>query len=138
MLSFLGDFCIGEVIILGDFNLLSLDWSSDNVAGGYVHPRELLFFDRFSLLGLCQWVRKGTFVNSNNILDLVLTTEADRVGDICVLEHFPKFHHCPVTFEYVMQFNDKDANESASHLMEQGELCTNFSKYNCDELDYEI
>ena len=56
-------------------------------------------------------------MDSNNILDLVLTTEADRVGNICVLEPFPECHHYPVTFEYVTQFNDEDANESASHLM---------------------
>ena len=118
LLSFLGEFCItGEVIILGDLYLPSLDWSSENVASWYVPPRELLFFDSFSLLGLCQGVHEGTLGDSNNILDLVLTTEADGVGDICVLEPFPKCHHCPVTFEYVVQFNDEDANEGASHLM---------------------
>ena len=70
-------------------------------------------------------------MDSSNILDRVLTTEADRVGDICVLEPFLKCHHCLVTFEYVMQFNDEDANETAIYLVEQGKLFTNFSKYYC-------
>ena len=50
---------------------------------------------------------RGTFVDSDNILDLVLTTERDRVGDVSVLASFPRCHHCPVVFEYVLQF-DKD------------------------------
>ena len=72
LLSFLDDFCIErKVIILGEKIFPSLDWSSENVAGEYVPSRELLFFYRFSLLGLCQWVREGTFMDSNNILDLI-------------------------------------------------------------------
>ena len=46
---------------------------------GYVPPRETLFFYCFSLLGYSQWVEEGTFVDSGNVLDLVLTTERDRV-----------------------------------------------------------
>ena len=80
-------------------------------------PRELLFFDRFSVWGLCQWIWEGIFLDSSNILDTVPTTEANRVGDICALEPFPKLHQSPVTFEYVMQCIDKHANESTSHLM---------------------
>ena len=118
LLSFLADFCIGmEVIILRNFNLPSLYCSSENVNSRYVPPRELLFLDSFTLLGLCQWARESTFVDFNNILDLVLTTEAKRGGHICVLEPFPKCHYCPITFEYVMQFVDEDANEGARYLM---------------------
>ena len=69
--------------------------------GGFVSPRDMVFFDCLSLLGLNQWVKKGTFVDSNNILDLVFATELDRTGDVSVLEPFPKCHHCPVVFEYV-------------------------------------
>ena len=50
---------------------------------GYVSPWEM-FFDNFSLIGLCQRVQERTFIDFNSILDLVLTTEADRV-DVCVL-----------------------------------------------------
>ena len=56
--------------------------------GGYVPSQEMLFFDSFKLFGLSQWVKEGTFVDSNNILDLVLTTELDSIGDVSVLEPF--------------------------------------------------
>ena len=75
LISFISNLCVGrKVVIRGDFNLPSLDWSVVNVIGDYVPLREMLFFDSFSLLRLCQWAKKGTFVDSNNILDIVLTT----------------------------------------------------------------
>ena len=53
LIRFLNEFNDGtEVIIVGDFNLPSLDWSSDNMLHGYVPPGEMLFFYCFSLLGL--------------------------------------------------------------------------------------
>ena len=74
LISFISDFCVGrEVIILGDFNLPSLNWRVENVIGGYVPPQEMFFFDNYNLLGLNQWVKEGTFVDFNNILDFVLT-----------------------------------------------------------------
>ena len=79
-----------------------LDWREENVIGGYVHPRDMVFFDCFSLLGLSQWVKKCTFVDSNNIFNIVLTTELNRIGDVTMLEPFPRCHHCPVVFEYVL------------------------------------
>ena len=50
--------------------------------GSYVLPREMFFFDSFSLLGLSQWLKEGTFIDPNNILDLMLTTGLDRIGDV--------------------------------------------------------
>ena len=55
------------------------------------------------MLGLTQWVRESTFVSSGNILDLVLTTEEDRIGEVSVLPPFPHCQHSPVYFEYVFQ-----------------------------------
>ena len=117
LIRFLNEFISGkEVIIVCDFNLPSLDWGSDNVLHGYVPPRQMLFFDCFSLLGLSQWVEEGTFVDSSNVLDLVLTTERDRVGDVSVLAPFPRCHHCPVIFQYVFQF-DKDVDSINSEQL---------------------
>ena len=43
LVSFISDFCVGrKVIILRDFNLLSLDWKVENVIGGYVSPQEII------------------------------------------------------------------------------------------------
>ena len=45
LLSFISDFGIGrEVILLGDFNLPSLDWRCENVVHVYVPPGQLMFF----------------------------------------------------------------------------------------------
>ena len=53
LISFISDFCVGrEVVILGDFSLPSLEWREEIVIGGYVPPRNMVFFDCFSLLGL--------------------------------------------------------------------------------------
>ena len=44
LIRFLNEFIVGnEVIIVGDSNLPSLDWGSDNVLHGYVPPREMFF-----------------------------------------------------------------------------------------------
>ena len=74
----------------------------------------------FSLLGLNQWVKEGTFVDSNNILDLALTTELDRIEDVSVLEPFPRCHHCPVVFEYDLQFADDDDEVEEKHMWSKG------------------
>ena len=34
----------------------------------YVPPRDMVFSDCFSLLGLNQWLKEGTFVDSNKII----------------------------------------------------------------------
>ena len=74
LINFLSDFCLGkEVVVLGDFNLPSLRWASYDLLNDYVAPLDLEFFSCFMQLGLNQWVQEGTFLGSNNILDLVLT-----------------------------------------------------------------
>ena len=41
---------------------------------GYIPPGLLMLFNTFCLLDLSQCIKEGTFVDSNNILDLVLST----------------------------------------------------------------
>jgi hypothetical protein len=98
LLSFLSEFCFGkEVVILGDFNLPSLRWS-DNLIG-YISPVDLEFLNCFSFLGLHQWVEEAT-IGSGNILDLVLTSESDRVSAVSVLPPLPRCAHYPVIISY--------------------------------------
>lgn len=100
LIDFLLNFCPGkEVILTGDFNLPSIDWSAE-VAVGYVRPVDVLFLDCFSSLGLIQWVKVATFVSSENILDLIFTSEPDRIGDVSVLPPLPRCHHSPVICDY--------------------------------------
>ena len=77
----------------------------------------MFFFASFNLLGLSQWVKKGTFVGSNNIVDLVFTTELDRIGDVSVFEPFPRCHHCPVVCEYVLQFTGDNKDGVTGKLL---------------------
>ena len=118
LISFLFDFCIGkEIVVLGDFNLPFLDWSLENVLQQYVSPRDLSFYDCFCSVGLCQWVREGTFMPSGNVLDLVLTSETDRVGELYLLPPFPRCHHCPVVFEYFMQLESPEEENAELRRM---------------------
>ena len=71
-----------ETILLGDFNLPSLKWNLDSVHGAYMNPNDRLFFDCFTDCGLTQWVKCATFFPSGNILDLILTTDDDRIGEV--------------------------------------------------------
>ena len=82
----------------------------------------MLFFDSFSLLGLGQWVRESTFVDSTNILDLMLTTEFDRIRAVSVLEPYPRCHHCPIVCEYVLQLTgDKEEEVVEKRLWSKGD-----------------
>ena len=71
---------------------------------GYVLPREI-FLIVLSHLGLSQWVEESTFLDSGNVLDLVFATKIDRVDHISMHAPFPRCQHCPVGFEYVLQFD---------------------------------
>ena len=46
-----------------------------------------------------QLVHAATFVPSGNILDLVLTTEAEFIGEVSVRTPLPNCYHCPVVLE---------------------------------------
>ena len=99
--SFIADFCVGkEIIVLGDFNLPNLDWTSSNPSL-LASPMERDFHSTFTSLGLHQWVLDPTFPRSGNILDLVLTSEPDRVGNLDVIPPLPGCDHSPTVFDYV-------------------------------------
>ena len=75
-----------EVILQGDFNLPTLNWSSVNVFDFYVSPLDSTFYDAFCNAGLTQVVREATNFPSGNIIDLVLLTN-DETG--CVQNSSP-------------------------------------------------
>ena len=104
LINFLLSFCIGkEVLILGDFNLPAIAWNNDEFMFMSHPPLQQLFLDCFTSLGLHQWVTSPTFVHSGNVLDLVLSVDSDRVGDVGVLGNFPNCGHCPVVLQYYFQ-----------------------------------
>ena len=113
LLSFLSDFCADkEVIILGDFNLPNLGWSDSDMTNCSALERS--FLNLFNLLGLTQWIKQSTFPRSGNVLDLVLTSELDRLGSIEVCPPLPGCDHCPVVCDYV--FETQNDEHDSSHL----------------------
>ena len=106
-------FCSGkEVVIVGDFNLPSIDWKLDEALFLRYPAVTQLFVDCFRDVGLHQWVESSTFVSSGNILDLLLTTETDRVSVVEVLAPFPRCGHCPIYFQYVFLSETRGVDKS--------------------------
>ena len=81
-----------------DFNLPSVEWSIDPPRATL--PTDRSFLDVFYSLGLTQWVHEATYPRSGNILDLVLTSEPDRIGLLRVLPPIPGCDHSPTVFDY--------------------------------------
>ena len=97
LLSFLDGFCRDrEVVIMGDFNLPRISWTGPvPVASASLEAR---FVELFALNGLKQWILQPTFIRSDNVLDLVLTSEEDRVSDIGLLDPPPGCDHLLLKF----------------------------------------
>ena len=100
-----------ETILLGDFNLPSLNWTLDSVHGEYINPNDRLFHDCFVDCGLVQWVKFPTFFPSGNILDLILTTDNDRIGEVCSVPPLPGCHHIPILCTVVFSFTPDKEDE---------------------------
>ena len=98
-----------EVLLLGDFNLPSLKWSESSVWNSYVTPTDRFFYECFIECGLSQWVSFGTYFPSGNILDLVLSSDEDRVGEIYAAPPLPGCHHCPVICSLVFNFGPDES-----------------------------
>lgn len=91
-----------EVIIVGDFNLPSISWDLSEPDLN-ITPLDASFYNLFTSLGLHQHVRSPTFLPSGNILDLVFTSDPDRVVNIQCHPPFPHCHHTLIQFSYLFQ-----------------------------------
>lgn len=100
--NFLLTFCPDkEIIVLGDFNLPSLKWNQLAISENAT-PQDKTFLDIFTTLSLTQWIDKPTFFPSCNMLDLVFTSEADRMLDIELDPPFPACHHALISVTYLI------------------------------------
>lgn len=106
LVNFLQEFVTGkEVLILGDFNLPSINWNFPS-PDQHASRTDKLFFECFTVLGLSQSVLEPTFVSSGNILDLVLSTESDRIMDLNVFPPFPNCGHALVNVDYLFHLGN--------------------------------
>ena len=130
--EFLTEFSLGkEVVIMGDFNLPSLKWDDRMGMGGQVSGTDRSFFDCFVACGFSQWVESSTFFPSGNILDLVLTSEIDRIGSVTVEPPLPGCGHCPVLCSVVFQFGTGPTNVVSQE-------CLSWTKAKYNEISREI
>jgi len=113
LVAFITRFCVGkEVLLVGDFNLPSIHWQSESPGDG-VTARDELFLNLFDTLGLIQLVREPTFIRSGNVLDLVLSSERDRVQNVVLCPPFPHCGHVLVMFDYL--FQGESTNNDPNH-----------------------
>ena len=94
-----------EVMLMGDFNLPSISWPGigSYAPVGQGSPSERKFLELFNVIGMVQWITQPTFPRSGNTLDLLLTTEIDRVGEVLIEPPLPACDHCPIVFDYVFE-----------------------------------
>ena len=80
LLNFIEQFCSErEVVLLGDFNLPSINWASDTPDVG-ASTTDLAYFDTFAATGLSQVIEDATNYPSGTIIDLFLLSHAERLG----------------------------------------------------------
>lgn len=120
LISYLELFHDSELILVGDFNLPSITWSADVPCGS--SSLDVKFLDLFTFLGLIQWIKQPTFLHSDNILDLIFTSESDRIANITFFDPFPGCDHFPITFDYLFNRSSTSVNN--------GFDCFNFYKGN--------
>ena len=98
LISVLLKLCLGrEVVVL--IYLPTLDWSTDGSETRGARAIDRVFADNFVAAGLTQWVREP-----GNILDLILTSELDRVEDVRVLNPLLGFFHSAVVSDFFFGF----------------------------------
>lgn len=118
-LSYLNDFAPGkELIILGDFNLPSIQWAGETPIVSSAHDQS--FLDCFTSLGLLQWITEPTNIRSDNTLDLVFTSDYDRIVDIQLCAPLPNCDHLPIIFSYLFEVNVPTTNSRKDFLWHKG------------------
>ena len=83
----------------------SIHWPVGCELESYTSPLDREFQHCFAECGFQQWVDFGTFFPSGNTLDLVFTSDSDRVGDIYPLPPLPGCHHSPIIGTIIFEFH---------------------------------
>lgn len=114
-------------LIIGDFNMPDIDWSTLSA----VSQKSDLFCDTIFNCNLTQLINKPTH-KQGNILDLVLTTDPDNTCNLVVHDEsttFSSSDHYTISLSYSISHNLKPTGPTSTIY--------NFSKANWDSLsDY--
>ena len=105
---------------MGDFNLPSIKWYLECYRIGLSRV-DSSFLDCFTSLGLSQLIMEPTFFPSGNILDLILISDIDRIGDTQVFPPFPNCGHSPVIASYYFQATNPPADCTPLKLWRRGQ-----------------
>lgn len=118
LIDFLTENCCNkEAILLGDFNLPTLVWFDSGCLARNPSTLDASFLNAFDVLGLTQWVKEPTFPRSGNVLDLILSTESDRIGSVDVCPPPPGCDHCSIHCDYLFDTEIQAQTQSLSNLV---------------------
>ena len=104
----------GAVCLMGDFNLPTIDWSTEPPIA--TSHRDQVFLDCFAGLGLTQHVSEVTFVPSGRTLDLVFTSVEEHVSTVATLPPLPGCGHVPVEFSMTVPILDSHPRPSVGEV----------------------
>ncbi len=98
--------CERPVVVLGDFNLPSIEWSMHRCPSSSVYTEFMRFVET---QGLVQTVSEPTRLQ--NVLDLVLTSDELLISNVCVEPSFGNSDHSSVEFELLSNMQPKSSEQ---------------------------
>ena len=103
-----------KIFVVGDFNLSTVEWLSDN--SPTTDNTEKLFIDTFNELDLTQCISGPTHVKGRT-LDILLTNHRELINNIHIAEHNSvcKSDHFPITFEIKTKIKRKKPTKRKSY-----------------------
>ena len=96
-----------SAVILGDFNFPLKSWDKVVLAP---ESREYTFYECCMNNGLSKLINQPTYINSSNILDLLLTNDPESIYDESVSESFSTSDHASIMYEMHFQTSKNQAN----------------------------
>lgn len=72
-----------KIVVIGDFNLSSINWATDGPEISNIASIDQLFLDSFHEFGLCQLIRSPTH-SKGRTLDILLTNDLDLISNTVV------------------------------------------------------
>ena len=113
------------LVVTGDFNFPGIKWSVPTSCNSTDHPATK-FLDIIESKYLCQKVTENTHhraMQNPTMIDLVLTNDNERVGDIGYLPPLGKSHHAVLDFEVQVNVDlgRDETSEKTKYLVNKGD-----------------